>query len=253
MVYIYLVILSIIPLLSTPQKTIQIDTVLKIEQGVDGSPILGSIIDAVFDQDGNLYLSDGNQKKIHVYGFNGEFVSSLGREGRGPGEFSGLSAKGLTIDNENNQICALDFPGARINCYSIQSHEFISTINLQSTSAVRNNGLILFQSQKLLLGSHQNENSFIHLVDSEGNTTMSFGDFIDFENFIHNYSGKLQLSNVTASRYNDLLLVSLAAPNFVKLYNSDLELITTIQDSTLPIPWETHMEMEPNRYRAISI
>jgi len=121
MVYIFLTILSIISLLSTPQKTIQIDTVLKIEQGVDGSPILGSIIDAVFDENGNLYLSDGNQKKIHVYRFNGEFISSLGREGRGPGEFSGLSSKGLAIDNENNQICALDFPGARINLiYTLQ-------------------------------------------------------------------------------------------------------------------------------------
>lgn len=250
MIYFYLVFLFIISLFSLPQKTIQIEPVFNIEQGVEGAPILGSIIDAAFDQDANLYLSDVNQKKIHIYNSNGDFISSLGREGRGPGEFLGLSAKGLTINNENNQICALDFPGARIHCYSIHSHEFISTINLQSTTTVRNNGLISFESNIFLLGSHQNENSFIHLIDTDGNTTMSFGDFIDFENFIHNYSAKLQLSNVSGSTYNDLLLVSLAAPNITKLYNSDFELINTLQDNLLPTPWETHMEMDPNRYRS---
>ena len=250
MVYIYLTILSIIPLLSTPQKKIQIDSVLKIEQGVDGAPVLGSIINAAFDEDGNLYLSDANQKKIHIYSSNGSYINSLGREGKGPGEFSGLSAKGLTIDHENDQVCALDYPGARINCYSIQSHEFISTINLQSTTAVRNNGLISFQSKIFLLGSHQSVNSFIHHLDSEGNTITSFGDFINFENFTHNYSGKLQLSNVSGNTFNNLLLVSLAAPNITKLYNSNLELINTNQDNLLPTPWKTHMEMAPNSYQS---
>lgn len=250
MVYIYLAIFSIIPLLSTPQKAIQIDTVFKIEQGINGAPILGTIIDAAFDGDGNLYLSDDNQKKIHIYNSTGTYLNSLGGEGRGPGEFLGLSANGLAIDHENDQVCGLDYPGARINCYSIQSHEFISTINLQSTTAVRNNGLTSFQSKLFLLGSHQNINSFIHVVDSDGNTTKSFGNFINFENFIHNYSGKLQLSSVTSSSNNDLLLVALAAPNIVKLYNRDLELINTIQDNLLPTPWETHMEMTLNRYRS---
>ncbi|MEX2410547.1 MAG: 6-bladed beta-propeller [Candidatus Paceibacterota bacterium] len=232
------------------QKNIEIEFLYSIEQEGEGSPILGRIVDAEFDSDNNLYLLDDGHKKIHMYDSEGDFIRSYGSEGRGPGEFTGVGGNGLSFDEENNQICAIDYPGARIVCHSTSDNQSTTTINLQSTTAVRTNGLIIFQSKKILTGSHQDVNSFLHQIDEDGNTIFSFGDFINFESFIHNFGGKLQLSQVTASHYDNHLLVSAAAPNIVKVYDSNLNIIHEFEDDLLPRPWETHMVMRPDRYRS---
>jgi hypothetical protein len=243
------VLISLISYWITDQKEIEIELLYNINQDVESAPLLGQIVDAEFDSNENLYLLDGDRMKIHMYDSEGIFQNSFGREGRGPGEFTGLGG-GLFFDENQNQICTIDYRGARIVCYSIEDKSQHYTINLQSTTTVRTNGLILFRSKKLLLGSHQNVNSFIHQISSDGITNYSFGDFINFESFIHNNSGKLQLSQVVASKYNGYLLVSSVAPNINKVFDDSLNLIYEHQDNLLPKPWETHMIMEPNRYRS---
>lgn len=232
------------------QKKIVIEFLYSIDQEGEGYPILGRIVDAEFDSDNNLFLLDDGQKKIHMYDSEANFIRSYGKEGRGPGEFTGLGGSGLAFDEENNQICAIDYPGARIVCHSTSDNHLTTTINLQSTSTVRTNGLIIFKSKKILTGSHQDVNSFIHQINSDGKTIYSFGDFINFKKFIHNFGGKLQLSQVTASNFDDYLLVSSAAPNVVKVYDSNFNIIYEFEDDLLPRPWETHMVMQPDRYRS---
>lgn len=39
------------------------------------------------DDDGNVYIFDFRQKKVHVFTNDGNYRQSIGREGRGPGEF----------------------------------------------------------------------------------------------------------------------------------------------------------------------
>ena len=44
-----------------------------------------------------VYVSDSDNSRVCVFTFEGKFVTSFGRCGEGPGEFSGLN--GLTVDS----------------------------------------------------------------------------------------------------------------------------------------------------------
>lgn len=175
---------------TTDQKNIHTEYVYTVTQGLDGAPLMGRVVDAEFDGDQHLYLLDDGNKMIHQFNSEGHFLRSFGREGRGPGEFTAVG-KSLFFDELSSEICAIDYPCARVICFSTFEENQHSSKLLQSTSAVRINGLVIFNSKYLLLGSHQDANSFIHEIDDQGRTIQSFGDFIDFSGFIHNYSGKM--------------------------------------------------------------
>ncbi len=49
--------------------------------------MFGQIAGIVNDEDGNIYVLDKRYNKIKVYNSSGEFLYSIGRGGRGPGEF----------------------------------------------------------------------------------------------------------------------------------------------------------------------
>lgn len=227
------------------QTEIHMEKVYSI--GQDG-PLLGQIEDAAFDEENNLYLVDSGNKSIHQYDENGNYITSYGREGRGPGEFTDVTA--VTYSTDKNKLCAIDYPGARVVCFENNEEKTSSTLNLQSTTAIRTNKIISHNSRLFLLGSHQEENAMIHEVGENGETLNSFGKFINFEKFKHNPNGKMQLSQVHASRHDGMLLVSASAPNRSKLYDDKLNLIREFEDDLLPKPWETHMTMGVNRYKS---
>lgn len=54
----------------------------------DSNYVFGAIIDAAYLNDGRIALLDVMQRKIHVFSNNGVFLSAVGREGMGPGEFT---------------------------------------------------------------------------------------------------------------------------------------------------------------------
>ena len=64
---------------------------LKLEElwrrgGEDDDVIFGVIIQALVDEEGNVYLLDGQLSEVQVFDADGEFVKTLSREGDGPGE-----------------------------------------------------------------------------------------------------------------------------------------------------------------------
>lgn len=232
--------------LSAFQLQMSLEKVYTIGQDSEDEPLLGQIEDAAFDEAANLYLVDSGNKSIHQYDENGTYIKSFGREGRGPGEFTNVTA--MTYSQEENKLCAIDYPGARVVCFENDEEKASTSINLKSTTAIRTNKIISHKSRLLLLGSHKAENAMIHEIGEDGETLNSFGKFIDFEKFNHNPNGKMQLSQVHASRHDGMLLVSVAAPNRSKLFDEELNLIREFEDDLLPKPWETHMTMEANRY-----
>lgn len=235
--------------LTAQEVYFQFKNVFTVGDGNGEFPLLGEVASGTFDKNGNLYLLDNVNKQIHKYDPNGSFIMSFGREGRGPGEFL-RATESIIYDEAESSVYIVDYVNARIVGYDAKTGDHINTRNLQSTNAIPLNNLISFNEGIFLLGSHQKRNDMIHQIDSIGETILSFGEFIDFNSFRHNSNGKQQLSQVHGSKYNGKLLVGLAAPNRVKLYDEELNLIREFEDDNLPKPWVTHMTMEPGRYRA---
>lgn len=52
--------------------------------------ILQQIAGVETDSEGRIYLTDDRALQIHVFDRNGDFITSIGREGSGPGEFQSL-------------------------------------------------------------------------------------------------------------------------------------------------------------------
>jgi len=63
----------------------------------------------------NIYIAEGEQKTIMVFGPQGNYLRSIGRSGKGPGEFP--SGPIFHLNNENN-IVAYDIVSQRVTWFS---------------------------------------------------------------------------------------------------------------------------------------
>ncbi len=91
----------------------------------DDSPeyLLGQPVFVFSDTEGNLYVADRIAMNIRVYDSSGTYKRTVGRRGRGPGEFYDINA--MLIDSQNNIIVA-DQLNSRIT-YLTSTGETIST------------------------------------------------------------------------------------------------------------------------------
>ncbi|MCC5940076.1 MAG: 6-bladed beta-propeller [Balneolaceae bacterium] len=67
------------------------------------------------DDSGRIYVGNSREKTIQVFDSDGSFLTETGGEGRGPGEFSGITE----IKIKNNQLFAFDFLQFRTTFYSL--------------------------------------------------------------------------------------------------------------------------------------
>lgn len=83
--------------------------------GSDAKYFLTSPYQIGTDNRQNIYIAEGQQKTIMVFGPQGKYLRSIGRSGNGPGEFS--SGPIFTI-NKKNEIVAFDRESQRVTWFS---------------------------------------------------------------------------------------------------------------------------------------
>ncbi|MDZ7680984.1 MAG: 6-bladed beta-propeller [Fodinibius sp.] len=98
-----------------PVFQIQLKKVQKVGN-TDANPI-GTLKAVAVDNAQRLFIADAKQLNIKVYRPDGSFITQLGREGKGPGEFnelSNLEIKGtsylLLMMSSSVQLCLLWIP-----------------------------------------------------------------------------------------------------------------------------------------------
>ena len=66
------------------------------------------------DTSGMVYVSEEDNHRVSVFTTEGQFVTSFGRKGAGPGEFN--SPQGLSVDN-NGIVYVCDYSNNRVQVF----------------------------------------------------------------------------------------------------------------------------------------
>jgi hypothetical protein len=101
---------------------------LKKEQIIGGEnkiPI-GRFMDVAVDNNGRVYIADGEQRNIKVFAPDGEYITSLGRKGKGPGEFTNIS----NLHAIRNQLFVHDNSRQRVVVFSLNDFNYDHTIKI---------------------------------------------------------------------------------------------------------------------------
>lgn len=118
--------LTIYPIEETIKKEINLKKDLTIVDSF--STLIGRIGDIVVDKKGRIFITDLDEKIIHVYNSDGLNITQLGRKGLGPGEFSYL--KSLQITNEFLYAIDTNFGIRKAVKFDLNDLENFSTILL---------------------------------------------------------------------------------------------------------------------------
>jgi len=81
------------------------------------------------DNAGRVYIADDKVMKIHVFNSDGKYLKSLGRKGRGPGEFLSIADMKIVL----GKLYISDFLNFRTTIYSLDSLKVINTVNGRQT------------------------------------------------------------------------------------------------------------------------
>jgi len=94
--------------------------------GHSGKALIGKIRDITVDHAGRVYIADSKQWNIKVFRPDGSYIKTLGRSGRGPGEFVDI----IFIQIQNNHLYAFDNRLKRAVIFSLDSLQYSHAIKM---------------------------------------------------------------------------------------------------------------------------
>ncbi|NBC03109.1 MAG: 6-bladed beta-propeller [Bacteroidetes bacterium] len=133
--------------------------------GVFMGPIVRSM---AVDEDGRVYIADFKSKTIHVYNTDGSYLGSLGREGRGPGEFQMI----WVLRISESYLHALDYKLQKISVFNLNNLQHERDINISLNEEIDNKPEWINRTREQGL-FYRVTNFYIR---SDGNYLMIFSD-----------------------------------------------------------------------------
>jgi len=105
------------------------DLIIGVREG-DENSMFGERVYFNVDEDGNIFVTDWDRKRIQKYGPDGRFLLTIGREGQGPGEFRNVWEPEL--DKDGN-LYVVDISQKRISFFSREG-QFVRQIGFPKVS-----------------------------------------------------------------------------------------------------------------------
>lgn len=102
------------------------------------------------DKNGRVYIRSRQERNIHVYKPDGELLTKIGREGRGPGEFLSIS----TIGMHEDRLMAFGYSLKRIQWFDLDSND-VTVLNIHPEELMNDQGELALESVNaiMLLGN----------------------------------------------------------------------------------------------------
>lgn len=175
-----------------------------------GQVIIGKIDSFCIDKENNIYIADSGLNKIHKFGPGGNYITSYGGEGQGPGEFmANARFAPLKISYGNdNKFYVYDLGNNRLSIFS-SNFDFIKAYTMPQTTRILDTPAVSSSGDIYLVGRIGNK--LIHKFDNNLELISSFLDSKDHFQFpfhkpasISPFVGEFDLRKAITK--NDLLI-----------------------------------------------
>jgi len=148
----------------------------------DNEIIFGKIDSFCFDAENNVYIADSGWNKIFKFGQDGNYMTSFGQEGQGPGEFMG-DPRGnplkISFGNDGN-FYVYDLGNTRLSFFS-KNFEFIKSYIMPLKTRIIDTPVVSSTGDIYLVA--RIENKLIHKLDNNAKLKSSFLDSEDHFKF----------------------------------------------------------------------
>lgn len=130
----------------------KVDTLYLEQEKIFGKQkdiIIGRVGDIAINAEGGLLIADQEKHTIFLFQADGSYITQIGREGKGPGEFDAIG--GLKV--KSDKLAVYDVLHQRISFFSLDSLSLISEINVPAIDGMMGLGQFYFiNDSKLLIG-----------------------------------------------------------------------------------------------------
>ena len=123
----------------SPDSLKEIEFIRSQTYGDTDDALLG-VIDAVaVDQYGRVYAADQSQTTIHIFHPDGRYMTALGRQGRGPGEFIDINMfTRMNTDSEHLYVYGTEWMFSdRVHVFSLEDFSLQRTIMFRDQDKIR--------------------------------------------------------------------------------------------------------------------
>ena len=216
--------------------------------GMDDGPdefLFVYLTDVAVNSKGDIYVSDRQLNEIRKFDKNGNYLSTLGRPGQGPGEFQSVSKISV---NSRDEMIAFDNWTGRISIFSDKGDLLETTKKLVLDSWIAPKSIFYFDNRTLIFGKLNNGLKLFHVFDKDWSYVESyigyrFVDNREYEELnISFFPGNCFLQNeniiyYTNYHYNNQILVY-----------KDNELVKIIsRDSPIKKPYKVEVFKDFNK------
>jgi hypothetical protein len=179
--------------------------------------------DVAVDGEGYILILDAGNHKVKKFDSDGNYISSFGRKGAGPGEFIGPNRMDV---GSNGDILVNDRANNVVNIFD-RSGSFVRRINNEGLSptdilALRSGEIAIFYVRRFSSDSNQQAPSLVNVHDRNGNIIRAFASPRIYEdpatNFWCNSIG-------IASDGGDNVYVNFESQNRIEKYSADGKLL----------------------------
>jgi len=119
------------------QPEMQIELAEERRFGSTDEVLVGSVGDFAVSDQSRVFIFDTGQHTIHVFDKDGTYMTNIGRNGTGPGEFGEIAS----LSVKNGLLIAHDSMKFRINVFSLETFSLDHTLNLNQMNTTTSDSL----------------------------------------------------------------------------------------------------------------